>query len=437
MGELGHCMDQSGFTHRALPLLQESIALLKSKPLPKNPRWAEPVAATLTNIADIMRLGGRFEEAAAALQEAIEVQCVARLRPPDLRPYLALTKVCIDMGQFERDVEMGREAERMWEARDASPDGTISLRYPMYVCAHLATAYEGIGNNWEMLQYQNRAMDMIERSGSHDADVLTVFERKARLLVAVGRVSKAEELLDGMALDGYKKQLELPDAGLGLASTGFRCMILALQRLVEIRRLLGKEEEARALELDLDETEAILASKSVAALNELRDEIQEETGAGMGAERRQQGSKKKKGKLTRKQQKRKAAQRRRAAEAAEQQAEAAAAAGRDAGDDDVDGVTAAIVQLQIDDAAPAAEQQDEQDDAAEEDEPEPEPEECAICLNDLPLPGEEGAVLLVCTHAFHTGCLERCKAKCLEKGLAYTCAMCRGTVVVAAAGGEA
>ena len=96
----------------------------------------------------------------------------------------------------------------------------------------------------------------------------------------------------------------------------------------------------------------------------------------------------------------------------------------------MDAVTAAAAQLQIEaTSATAAEQQPE---------PEPELEECAICLNDLPLPGEEGAVLLACTHAFHTLCLDRWKAKCLEKGLPYTCAMCRGTVVVAAAaGGEA
>ena len=65
---------------------------------------------------------------------------------------------------------------------------------------------------------------------------------------------------------------------------------------------------------------------------------------------------------------------------------------------------------------------------AEAEEPEPEPEECAICLTDL----EEGpATRLVCTHTFHAVCLARWKDKCLEKGLQFTCAMCRGVVVVA------
>jgi hypothetical protein len=93
----------------------------------------------------------------------------------------------------------------------------------------------------------------------------------------------------------------------------------------------------------------------------------------------------------------------------------------------VEAVTAAAAQLQIDEPNPEPEPKPE---------PEPEPEECAICLNDLPLPGEEeegGAVLLACFHTFHTLCLARWKDKCLEKALPYTCAMCRGAVVVAAA----
>ena len=102
-------------------------------------------------------------------------------------------------------------------------------------------------------------------------------------------------------------------------------------------------------------------------------------------------------------------------------------------DAEVDAVTVATAQLQIETAAAAAGQEQEEQEQ-QQPEPEPEPEECAICLNDLPVAGEAGAVLLVCTHAFHADCLGRWKDKCLEKGLPYTCAMCRGTVVVAPAG---
>lgn len=42
-------------------------------------------------------------------------------------------------------------------------------------------------------------------------------------------------------------------------------------------------------------------------------------------------------------------------------------------------------------------------------------------------------MLLVCTHAFHTLCLDRWENKCLEKGLPLTYAMCCRTVLVVAA----
>ena len=79
-------------------------------------------------------------------------------------------------------------------------------------------------------------------------------------------------------------------------------------------------------------------------------------------------------------------------------------------------------------------------------------DECAICLGDLQFSAAaaagtnnggdddgDGTVLLACSHALHAGCLERWKAKCLEKGLRFTCPLCRGPVVVvpAAAGATA
>ena len=46
-------------------------------------------------------------------------------------------------------------------------------------------------------------------------------------------------------------------------------------------------------------------------------------------------------------------------------------------------------------------------------------------------------MLLQCTHTFHADCLARCKNKSLEKGLRFTCAMCRGAVVVVTAAAAA
>ena len=80
---------------------------------------------------------------------------------------------------------------------------------------------------------------------------------------------------------------------------------------------------------------------------------------------------------------------------------------------------------------------EQQPDPEAEPEPQPEPQpeepdECAICLNDLPAAGDDegGVVLLACSYVFHADCLERWKDKCLEKGIPFTCGMCRAAVVM-------
>ena len=93
-----------------------------------------------------------------------------------------------------------------------------------------------------------------------------------------------------------------------------------------------------------------------------------------------------------------------------------------------DGAVAAEATAGIQSLSLEGEQEEEQEE--QEPEPVPEPEECAICLGDLSAADEEGGVLLACSHVFHANCLERWKAKCLEKGLRFTCAICRGAVIV-------
>ena len=75
-------------------------------------------------------------------------------------------------------------------------------------------------------------------------------------------------------------------------------------------------------------------------------------------------------------------------------------------------MTAAAEQLQLE-----QEPEPEPDPEPEPEEEEEELEECAICLNDLPAAGDEGGVLLACSHTFHALCLERWKDTCLEKAL--------------------
>jgi tetratricopeptide (TPR) repeat protein len=81
--ELGRSLDEIGYHHRALTLLRESLALLRSKPDPRDAFWAEIVIRAAGNIAVILRKFGQYEEAGAQLEECLEVQCVANPRPPN------------------------------------------------------------------------------------------------------------------------------------------------------------------------------------------------------------------------------------------------------------------------------------------------------------------------------------------------------------------
>ena len=209
----------------------------------------------------------------------------------------------------------------------------------------------------------------------------------------------------------------------GLAAADHLIFKNVLELIANAKHTLGKEDEARALEGELAEIKALLHALGESALVELQYELQQERAIATSAA---QPNKKK---LTRKQQKRKAAHRRKAeARAAAAEAEQEEDEQEEHDDDAVDAVTAATAQLHIDEP-PQPEPDPEPQQPAE-----PEPEECTICLNDLPAAGAEGAVLLACTHTFHADCLQRWKDKCLEKGLRFTCAMCRGAVVVVSAG---
>ena len=225
----------------------------------------------------------------------------------------------------------------------------------------------------------------------------------------------AEEFLDKMV---YQTYVDTAEQGLIGSTPGGKLLVEPLRLCSDAKRAVGKEEAVR-VEKELAELEAMLQALSDATLAELQTELrQEQAGA--------QPNRKKK--LTRKQQKRKAAQRRKAEARAAAEAATAAAATETA-----EVMAAATAQLCIEEPEPME----------REPEPEPEvPEECAICLNDLPVAGDDdeeeedegnSAVLLACLHTFHAACLARWKDKCLEKGLCFTCAMCRGAVVVVAA----
>ena len=147
---------------------------------------------------------GRFQEAAAALEEAIEVQHPGRVKASDVVPYISLAQACIEMGQFGRAVERGREAERMvasWitAARNAGDMERKVLQLQMTISpvlyATLASAYEGLGRVEECFQYHVRVADLLNRREGSSLELATVFKRHARLLLEQGEMAEAEELL--------------------------------------------------------------------------------------------------------------------------------------------------------------------------------------------------------------------------------------------------
>jgi hypothetical protein len=431
-------------------MLLEAVDLLKSQPRPRERAWAQHMGAALSAIANTMRNCGRFDEAAAALEECMEVQRVGRYNK-DANPGIRLAKIYVQKGRFQEAIEVAKVVEKILDATEPMPGvGSLRLTTPQgaraMLYAALASAYEGLGREWECLQYHQQALDMMARYDSISPDVATCLDRNARRLCAQGRWAQAEAQLDDVPVTCYRNIVQ--QTGVKHLNS-LRMLIPILRRLVVIKRHLGKEAEARALELELDGTEALMEQQSTTALEELRERMRAEREAGGAAgaigappaeQQQQQQPKKGKKKLTRKQQKRKAAQRRKA----EKQQAAAGGGEKEGEEEEADGAemeemaaAAAKLSLETKGAAGATEQPEEEE-AEEEPEEEGEEEEeadvCAICLDeeDRPVGGKEGVTLLACSHAFHTRCLEQWKDYCLEKGIAYTCAMCRQFVTLAA-----
>ena len=393
---------------RALSLCQEACNLVKRCTTSEEYRIYHQTSLVM---GEILRPAGRYEEAATAFVEYLA--SIKKSGDPTLPTLLRLISALVAMGKWAEALEYGLEAGGALEREQHSPDD-VSETFRL-----LADAFEGLGMEAECGRCSNIAAVAAEQEGRiYFLTEVSYMQRVAKRCMREGRYAEAEATKTRI-LKWYDKTME---NGTLLTDLQVPTAIKMLRVVVEAQRAQGKEVEARPLGQDLDETEAILAARDGVALMELQEELQaEQTTAALLAGGAAGGDKnKRKQKPTRKQQKRKAAQRRKA--------EARAAAEAAEGDEtkkagDVAAVVAATAQLQIEQSEPEPEPG-----------PEPEAEECAICLNDLPLPGEEdgGAVLLACSHTFHTSCLERWKDNCLEKGLQYTCAMCRGAMVIVA-----
>lgn len=150
----------------------------------------------------------------------------------------------------------------------------------------------------------------------------------AMAAVSVGDFARAEASLSEVFI-GYRAAMEDGGAFFQFDFSVRQSILRIMGVLIEVWKTRGKVDEARLLEMDLNETREILTSLSDAALNELQTELREERGAaaaggdGGGDIPAAAGATTKK--LTRKQQKRKAAQWRKAEARAAAAAEVAAA----------------------------------------------------------------------------------------------------------------
>lgn len=84
--EIGRYLEKNGSYLPALPVLQESVALLKGHGQPNDVKVVEALMGAISCVVNILLRCGRFQEAAAALEEAIEVQRNGRVKVPDPMP---------------------------------------------------------------------------------------------------------------------------------------------------------------------------------------------------------------------------------------------------------------------------------------------------------------------------------------------------------------
>ena len=280
--QLGKCLStygsflgaNQGQAHRALLLLLESIALLKGQALPKESQWAAALYNALTSAGYVFDTCGRLQEAADLLEECREVERRARMTPSFLSRFTE-TSVYLKMGQHERALTVGQEAMRILSAEVESGlsllSNTDDERMHPVLCARLTSALEGLGRMDESRDYSQQAIDRTERLGADLPDVITCWDRGAREMSEAGMFVEAERIYC-RPLDFYTCWFEEANR-IGWAAD-MKLFVPVMRRLVEVKRKLGKEIEARALEQELDETEAIVECMVMFPLQELREEMQ-------------------------------------------------------------------------------------------------------------------------------------------------------------------
>lgn len=171
MCELGRSPGEDGYHHRALPYLLESVALLQQQRNSRDCTWAQIFSNAGGAVAQIYKTLGRVEEAADLAEQCVEVARLARKMPlRTVAVAVMLVQLCLDLGRFERAVEVGRETEQLLDRAKAGLDGANPLMVQMnelvdwpVLCATLAAAFEGLGRMEECWTYHRGPGDDVPR----------------------------------------------------------------------------------------------------------------------------------------------------------------------------------------------------------------------------------------------------------------------------------
>lgn len=139
--------------------------------------------------------------------------------------------------------------------------------------AAMADAVEGLGLVERCLEFHKTAVmfGQMEWDKQKWIPPVSVLARCGRLAQAQGDLVEGNNQLS-LVLIGYKRMIH--EKGLAGVDVTLLAMLPPLRHLVAVKRAAGRDlEGARKIELELDETEAILAALKPAALEELRGEL--------------------------------------------------------------------------------------------------------------------------------------------------------------------
>lgn len=122
--------ERNGARHKALPLLMEGLALLRSKPpgngwaMPTHLKWVDTFERGAQFVGRILMMSGRLEEAVAVLEEAVGNRDTIASEDDDDRSIdvrIMLAEALLEMGDCGRAIAVGEATLPLLDRVDACP----------------------------------------------------------------------------------------------------------------------------------------------------------------------------------------------------------------------------------------------------------------------------------------------------------------------------